>query len=320
MTPIAATSDNHFPVSADLVEQAREYAEAAQAQNTRRAYAGDFADFQAFCRDNHLSALPAAPQAVVAYITERARKHKVATIRRRLSGIAQAHRERGLESPTTHEIVSRVLRGIVRTKGAAPARKSAVTLDVLRAMLLCIEGEDVAALRDRAIVLLGFAAALRRSEIAALDVADLRFDERGLLVAIRRSKTDQEAEGQIVAVPFVANRALCAASAVRRYLDAAGITEGPLFQSLTFQRRLTGRRISGQDVANLVRRLADRARVEGDFSGHSLRAGFATSAAHAKVSLEAIARTTRHKSLAVLMSYVRPAQAFDDAALFAIVA
>jgi integrase len=186
-------------------------------------------------------------------------------------------------------------------------------------MLLEIKGDDLKASRDRAIVLLGFSAALRRSEIAALNIEDLRFEKRGLIVTIRRSKTDQEAKGVEIAVPYVANRSLCAVRAVKTWLEASSIMAGPLFQSFNLQREMLPTPIDGRDVANLVKKLASKARLDGDFSGHSLRAGFATSAASAKASLDAIARTTRHKSLSVLMGYVRPAQAFDDTALSSVI-
>jgi integrase len=209
---------------------------------------------------------------------------------------------------------------MAREKGSAATKKSAVTLDHLRAMLLEIRRDDLKAKRDRAIVLLGFAAALRRSEIAALNVEDVRFEKRGLVVTIRRSKTDQEGKGAEIAVPYVPNRSLCAVRALKAWLEASDITAGPLFRSFSLWRLMLDKPIDGRDVANLVKKLTSKARLDGDFSGHSLRAGFATSAAAAKASLDSIARTTRHKSLSVLMSYVRPAQAFDDAALTAMIA
>lgn len=187
-------------------------------------------------------------------------------------------------------------------------------------MLLEIRGEGLKAKRDRAIVLLGFAAALRRSELAALEFDDVVFCREGLRLAVRRSKTDQTGEGFEIAVPFVANRSLCAVRAVKAWIDAAGMTSGPVFRSFSLQRQLTNRAIVGGDVASLVQKLAERAHLEGDFAAHSLRAGFVTVAARAKVSLDAIARTSRHKSLTVLMGYIRPAQAFEDVALSSMIA
>jgi len=305
---------------AELVESARDYADKSQADATRRAYASDLRDFVAFCSRQGVAAFPAEPQTVALYVAELSKRVKVATIRRRLSAIAVQHRRAGLDSPASHRIVRDVVRGVSREFGVAPVRKSAITIDALRALLLTVRGDDVAARRDRAVLLLGFAAALRRSEIVALRVEDLRFSKRGLVVHIRRSKTDQLGEGVELAIPLVETEALCAVRAVRRYLEASEITSGVAFRSLTSTRKLNERPMRGRDVASLVKRLARRAKLEGDWSGHSLRAGFATSAAAAKVSLDAIARTTRHRSLSVLLTYVRPAQAFDDVALSAMIA
>ncbi len=279
------------------IEQAREYADASQAVNTRRVYATGWNDFAAYCNARAISALPATPQTVTLYATSLAERVKLSTLRIYLAAVAQKHREAGLESPVAHEIVRRVVRGIARTIGAPQSRKSAVTIDHLRAMLLEVGAEDLKAKRDRAVILLGFAAALRRSELAALRVEDLRFERRGLIVTIRRSKTDQEGAGAEIAVPYVANKTLCAVRAAKAWLDAAGISSGPLFRSFNLQRQILESPIGGRDVANLVKKLSSKARLDGDFSGHSLRAGFATSAAAAKASLDAIARTTRHQAL-----------------------
>jgi site-specific recombinase XerD len=314
--PVAASPDNQLAT----LDRARAFVDASRSQATRRAYASDWRDFSSYCGRHGLQSLPATPQSVTLYLTDLSQRSKLATIKRRLAAIAQTHTERGLESPTTHEIVRRVVRGIGRTIGAAQTKKSAITLDHLRAMLLEIHGDSLKARRDRAIVLLGFAAALRRSELVALTTDDVAFCREGLRLTIRRSKTDQEGAGAELAVPFVPNRSLCAVRALRLWIDAAGITSGPIFRSFSLQRQLSERAIDGQDVANLVQQLARRARLEGDFGAHSLRAGFVTVAAQAKVSLDAIARTTRHKSLSVLMSYVRPAQAFDDVALTSMIA
>jgi integrase len=317
IAPLAVPAPRSLAVEA-LVERARGYAENAQAPNTRRAYESGLRDFRDFCDGHGLVAFPATPATIVEYVTHLAARAKVATIRQRLAAISVQHQRAGQDSPCAHRLVRDVIRGISREKGVAPVKKSAATTDVVRSLLVAIEGDDVAARRDRAIVLLGFAAALRRSELAALRVEDLRWSKEGLLVRIARSKTDQTGEGVDLAVPYVGTQALCAARAVKRYLAAAAIESGPLFRSLTMQRDLGASSIGGRDVANLVKRLARRAGLDGDFSGHSLRAGFATSAAAAKVSLDAIARTTRHKSLSGLLGYVRPAQAFDDVALSSI--
>jgi integrase len=315
-----ASGDNRLAAVDDLIDQARGYAQQSQSPNTRRAYEHGVRDFAAFCALHGLDAFPATPQTIALYMTHLAASMRVSTMRQRLAAISVQHRRAGFDSPCSHRIVREVMNGVARTKGTAPTRKAALTLEPLRALLLAVKGDDVAAMRDRAILLLGFGGALRRSELAALRVEDLRFSSKGLLVRIVRSKTDQFGESQEVAVPFLKSASLCPVKAVRAYLEASGLTSGPLFRSLSFKRTITDHAIAGVDVANLIKRLARRAGVEGDFSGHSLRAGFATAAASARISLDSIARTTRHKSLSVLMSYIRPAQAFDDVALSSIVA
>ena len=313
-------ADNAALADAPLIERARAYTDAAVPPNTLRAYGASWRSFVDFCSVRNVDALPAEPQTVALYVAHRAELCTVSTVRQNLAAIASKHAENGLESPCKHEVVRRMLRGIARTKGAAPHRKDAITIDPLRAMLLEIRGDGLKAKRDQALLLLGFSAALRRSELAAIDFKDITFCKEGLRLTIPRSKTDQTGEGAEIAVPYVANRSLCAVRTLKSWLDASGITTGPVFRSFTLKRELNDRAIDGGAVAELIQTLARKAHLEGDFSGHSLRAGFATSAAQAKVSLDCIARTTRHKSLSVLMGYVRPAQAFDDVALTSIIA
>ena len=313
--PALASHDN-----LDLtIDRARDFVDAAHSAATRRAYASDWRDFEAYCRAHVLPALPASPQTLVLYLSDLAQRAKLATIKRRLAAIAKTHRERGLECSSSHDMVRQVVRGISRTLGAAQAKKTAISVDGLRAMLLEVRGDDLKAKRDRAILLLGLGAALRRSELATLTVDDLLLCKQGVRVRIRRSKTDQTGRGVEVAVPIVANATLCPVRAVRAWLEASGITDGPVFRSFTLGRKLTDHAITGAAVAELVQSLARKAHLQGDFGGHSLRAGFVTSAAAAKASLDSIARTTRHKSIAVLLGYVRPAQAFDDVALGAVI-
>ena len=317
--PVPVSKTYHAHIEPAAVDRARAFVEAAKSAATRRAYESDLRDFEAFCGRLCVAHLPATPQTVALYASELSQRAKLATIRRRMVAISQAHRERGLEPPTTHEMVRRILRGIARTLGASQSKKTAITLDLLRQTLLTLNGPNLKVLRDRAILLIGFAGALRRSEIAALDVADLHFAKQGLLITIRRSKTDQTGEGYEIAVPVVPNRSLCAVTAVRAWLKASEIDEGPAFRSFTMRGELTEHRIDGRDIANLVKTVTNRARLEGDFSGHSLRAGFVTSAAEAGVTLDNISRTTRHKSMAVLSGYIRRADAFKDPALASIV-
>jgi integrase len=308
------------PPSTELaaaIDQARVFAAAAKAKSTRDAYASDLRCFGAYCAALGVPALPADPATVATYLATIAATKSVATIRRRMVAIAQAHKGARLANPVADPTVQDVIAGIVRTKTSAQRRMDPLTSDRLREAALAI-GPGLKGQRDRAILLLAFACASRQSEIAGLDVADLRFDRRGLVVTIRRSKTDQEGEGREIGVPFVPKRGLCAVRALREWLAAAGIVEGPVFRTFTLDRTLTANRIDPDDVARLVKRLTVAAGIEGRFAGHSLRAGFITTAASTKGVSEAdIQRVSGHRSVAILRGYVRRANVFEDAPLSA---
>jgi integrase len=323
VTALAYHPRVEFPALASIIDyasRASDYADASKAKSTRRAYAVDMADFATFAGSYGAATVPANWQLIAAYATHMAdRGLSIATIRRRMVAISQAHKAAGLDSPTAKKTVRDVVAGIARTKGVPPRRKDALSADLLRDAVLTLADGDLKAKRDRAIVLLGFAIAARRSELAALDVEDLRFDQRGLVVTIRRSKTDQEGIGAEIGVPFIGNEGLCAARAVRVWLDAAGITSGPVFRTFSKTRVLQANRIDGADVARLVKRVTGLAGIAGDFAGHSLRAGFITSAASsAGVSEVDIMRVSRHKSVTILRDYVRRATVFDKAPLSSI--
>jgi integrase len=323
MTALATTLEPAAAMLAmirDLGERANDYATASKAKSTRRAYAVDMADFACFAGSYGAATVPADWQLIAAYATHMAdRGLSIATIRRRMVAISQAHKTVGHDSPTAKKAVRDVVAGIARTKGVPPRRKDALSVDLLRNAILALADGDLKAKRDRAIVLLGFAIAARRSELAALDVEDLRFDNRGLVVTIRRSKTDQEGIGAEIGVPYVANEGLCAARAVRVWLEAASITAGAVFRTFSKTRALQANRIDGADVARLVKRVTGLAGIAGDFAGHSLRAGFITSAASsAGVSEVDIMRVSRHKSVTILRGYVRRATVFDKAPLTSI--
>lgn len=259
--------------------------------------------------------MPADPLTVAMYLAALAdRGAKISTMRRRLVAIASAHRDRGHDSPTAHRAVRAVLQGAARSCVRPVTQKSALTRSALPAVLLAA-GDGLKGARDRAIVLLGFAAALRRSELSALDVADLRFEANGLILTIRRSKTDQLRHGREIGVPYVAIAGLCAATAVRNWLSCANITSGPVFRSFDPQCRPRENRLGGRDIARLVKRLANRAGLPGDFGAHSLRAGFVTSAAARGVPESAIQEVTGHRSVTVLRGYIRHATVLDRSPL-----
>jgi integrase len=303
---------------AEAVDRARVFAAAAKSNSTRKAYASDLRDFDAYCERIGASPLPADPAVVATYLATISETKSVATIRRRVVAIAQAHKAADLPNPVADRTVQAILSGISRTKSVVQTRKDALTLDRLEESVKGLD-DGLKGQRDRALLLLTFACALRRSEAAALDVADLKFSRRGLVVTIRRSKTDQEGEGREIGVPIIPNSRLCAATSVRKWLTAARITEGPVFRTFNGGGKLTANRIDGKDIARLVQRVTKAAGIDGDFAGHSLRAGFITSAAETKGVSEAdIMRISGHRSVAILRGYVGRANVFDDAPLAAI--
>ena len=298
------------------LQSAARYAASALAPSTRRAYERDWRMFAKWCVARGLRPMPAAPETVAAFLAAEAdREFRPVTIGKRAAAIAAAHRAQDEPNPCDSAAVAAVLAGIRRERGIRPLRKARpLELEPLARLVDPIDTAALAGLRDRALLLLGFAAALRRSELVALDVEDLGFDvARGLLVTIRRSKADQEREGAQVAVPYAQAPDRCAVRALRRYLDAAAVHRGPVFRPMRRGDNLTAQRLSDQSVALIVKRRARAAGVPPTLlSGHSLRAGYATAAAAAGVEERKIANVTRHRNLPVLRGYIRAATAFDD--------
>lgn len=300
--------------AAPAMEAARNYVAHSKAQSTTKAYRSDWKHFQSWCRSHALPPLPAHPETVALYIADAAREgFKVSTISRRLAAISKAHQTAGHDSPAAmrHAAVSEVWRGIRRVEGIAPTQKTPATTDTLRAMLETLP-DGLLGGRDRALLLLGFAGAFRRSELVGLRVSDLAFGAEGLVVTLRRAKTDQEGEGRRVGIPYGSNPATCPVRSVQGWLDRSGISEGPIFRSVDRHGRI-GDRLSDKAVALVVKRCADAAGLDArDFSGHSLRSGLATAAAIAGVSERAIMQQTGHRSTAMVRRYIRDGSLFRD--------
>jgi site-specific recombinase XerD len=292
------------------LELAADFARASKAKATQEAYGSDFRIFESWCRSRGLSALPATAESLCAFLADQATLGKRAsTLGRRLAAVRYFHRAAGYETPTSDEKVKTVLSGIRRTIGAAPVRKRAATADIVIAM--SPTATSLRALRNRAIILLGFAGAFRRSELVALNVEDLEESPEGMLVTLRRSKTDQEGLGRRVAIPR--GEIACPVAALRAWLDAAGITEGAVFVRIFNRRaqRVTNRRLAPRNVASIVKAGALKLGFDpATFGGHSLRAGFVTSAVKRGANLIKITDVTGHRSLEMLKSYSRDAEAF----------
>jgi integrase len=317
MSSALAKRESNLPALFTLADRAEEYAENSKAKNTRRAYASDLRDFATFCDAQGECALPASPQITALYLTDLASRASTATIGRRMVAIAQAHKLAGLPNPIADPHVREISKGIRRTKGTAQHKKAALTGDRLPEVLAQIDASTLKGKRDTALLLLTFALAGRRSEVAALNYEDIAASGQGLTVTIRKSKTDQAGAGREIGVPFTASK-LCSVEALGEWLNASGIKEGALFRTFDGGGNLTANRIDPVDVARLVKRVTAAAGLKGDFSGHSLRSGFITTAANTKdVSEVDIQNVSGHRSVQILRGYVRRANVFTNSPLAA---
>jgi integrase len=301
------------PISAAEAATIRGYLDDSQAPNTRSAYRRDWAAFDAWCVERQLASLPAEPQTVARYLVDQVEAgKKAATLVRRLSAISQAHQAAGLDPPTRSLVVRKTMAGIRRRRGVAQIAKAPILPDDLRLMLGQLD-DSPAGLRDRAILLLGFAGAFRRSEIVALDVADLVTRREGLQVTLRRSKTDQEGEGVVKGIPKGRHAATCPVRAVEAWIAAAQLTSGPLFRPIDRHGTIKPVRLADFHVARLIKRLAAACGLDPtQYSGHSLRAGLATAAAAAGVAERAIMRQTGHRSEKMVRRYIRDGALFRE--------
>lgn len=296
----------------DLVGQAHTYAAANRSQRTKAAYASDWADFAGWAAEHGLVPLPADPAVVALYLTERADTLAVSTLERRMAAISVRHQNDGLDSPTQHAAVRAVLTGIRRTRGTASRQVSPASIGEIRRMIAHLPATTIG-IRDKALLLVGFAGALRRSELVALNVGDLKDRDEGIRVTLRKSKTDQERKGREVALPYGTDPQTCPVTALRAWLDLAEITRGAIFRSVDRHGTISPTRLSDRAVANIVKRAAEGAGLDpAEFSGHSLRAGFATTAAAAGANERQIANQTGHTSMEVLRRYIRHGSLFTD--------
>jgi integrase len=296
----------------DLLEAARGYVESARARSTRERYSKAWRSFLAWCRGAAVEALPADNTGVAVYLAHLAKEGKrVATIHVALVAIGEAHRRAGFDPPHRSAVVRETMKGIRRTVGTAPRRVAPALADNIRAMLSELPDSPIG-LRDRALLSIGFAGAFRRSELVALDVKHLEFSTEGLRIDVARSKTDQEGKGTKIGIPYGRNPLTCPVTALRDWLRAARITSGPVFRSVNRHGHIGGR-LTGAAVARIVKRSAESAGLDPtQYSGHSLRSGLATSAAHAGANDRSIMKQGRWSSRTMVDRYVRDATLFRD--------
>ena len=284
------------------------YVQAAQSASTTRSYAQDIRHFKA-----NGGKIPATPEIVADYISRFAGHLAIATLQHRLIAIHRAHIDQGLTSPVSDKLVKRTMQGIRRTFGVAQRRVQALVKDDLIELMVSVaKQKPLKAARDKAILLIGFAGAFRRSELVALTVEDITPHAHGIELRIIRSKTDQEGEGRSVFVPLAKSEERCPVIALRAWLELAGISAGPLFRPVNRHDLLVGEvALSPQSVALVVKASMKHAKgvdAASAVSAHSLRAGFVTEAAMVGMQASVIMGQTGHKSLEMVFRYIRPVQ------------
>lgn len=293
-------------------ERAAEYIRCARAENTLKAYRSDWRDFATWCGQHGRESLPASADTVALYLTMLAEVRKCSTLQRRISAIAQVHQAAGQLSPTYEAKVRAIWSGIRRAKGTRQVGKAPTLTADIRNMVEAMP-DTLAGLRDRALILIGFAGAFRRSELVALLWEDLQISTEGITITIRRGKTDQEGEGRKLGIPYGSRPATCPVRAMQAWLKASGIESGHLFRAINKGGGIAPAGLSDKAVALIVKRAAEAAGMDASlYAGHSLRAGLATSAAQAGVSERAIMKQTGHTSVNTVRRYIRDGSLFRE--------
>ena len=294
--------------------------QSSKANNTLRAYKSDFNDFSLFCAKNGFKSLPSDPKVVSLYLTYLSSKDaKMSTLKRRLVSIGVIHKLKGHYLDTKHPSIIENIMGIKRRKGSIQLSKKPLLINYLKELINAIDKqkkEEIKKFRDRSIILIGFSGGFRRNEIVSLDYEDLDFVTEGLKINLRRSKTDQFGEGFKKALPYFDNSQYCPVVSLKKWIEVSKITSGPVFRRFTKGSRLSNNRLTDQTVALLIKEYLKLAGIDSkNYSGHSLRSGFATSAAESGVEERNIMAMTGHKSTEMVRRYIKEANLFKNNAL-----
>jgi len=294
--------------------------QSSKAINTVRAYKSDFKDFGLFCAQNGFNSLPSEPKVVSLYLTYLSTKEaKISTLKRRLVSIGVIHKLKGHYLDTKHPSIIENIMGIKRRKGSIQKGKKPLLISNLKLIIDVIDEqnkEEIKKLRDRTLILIGFSGGFRRNEIVGLDYDDLDFVPEGLKISIRRSKTDQFGEGMIKALPYFDSSQYCPVSSLKDWIAVSKINSGSLFRRFSKGSRLTENRLTDQTIALLIKEYLQLAGINSkNYSGHSLRSGFATSAAESGAEERSIMSMTGHKSTEMVRRYIKEANLFKNNAL-----
>ena len=292
----------------------------SKANNTVRAYKSDFNDFGIFCARNGFKSLPSNPKIVSLYLTHLSTKEaKMSTLKRRLVSIGVIHKLKGHYLDTKHPAIIENIMGIKRRKGSIQKAKKPILINSLKLIIDAIDQknkQEIKKFRDRSIILIGFTGGFRRNEIVSLDYDDLDFVPEGLKINIKRSKTDQFGEGFTKALPYFDSSQYCPVISLKNWLNISKITSGPIFRRFLKGSKLSENRLTDQTVAILIKEYLNLAGINSkNYSGHSLRSGFATSAAESGVEERNIMAMTGHKSTEMVRRYIKEANLFKNNAL-----
>ena len=289
----------------------------SKSDNTIRAYKSDFNDFGLFCAKNGLKSLPSEPKIVSLYLTHLSTKDsKMSTLKRRLVSIGVIHKLKGHYLDTKHPSIIENIMGIKRRKGSSQKGKKPILINDLKILINVIDNQkddEIKRLRDRSIILIGFSGGFRRNEIVSLNYDDLEFVSEGLKITLRRSKTDQYGEGSLKGLPYFDNQEYCPVKSIKKWLELSKINTGPLFRRFNRGSKLSEKRLTDQTVALLIKQYLKLAGINSqNFSGHSLRSGFATSAAESGAEERSIMAMTGHKSTEMVRRYIKEANIFKN--------
>ena len=294
--------------------------QSSKANNTIRAYKSDFHDFELFCIQNGFKSLPSEPKIISLYLTSLSSKDiKMSTLKRRLVSIGVIHKLKGHYLDTKHPLIIENIMGIKRRKGSAQNGKKPLLINNLKALIKAINRSNsnpIIKFRDRTIVLIGFSGGFRRNEIVSLNYDDIEFVSEGMKINLRRSKTDQYGEGFLKGVPYFDNPVYCPVISMQNWIKISEINSGSLFRRFSKGAKLTEMRLTDQTVALIIKKYLQLAGIDSkNYSGHSLRSGFATSAAEAGAEERSIMAMTGHKSTEMVRRYIKEANVFKNNAL-----
>jgi len=275
----------------------------SKANNTLRAYQSDFKDFSAFCAKNGLSSIPTQPKIIAIYITHLSKSSKFSTLKRRIASISVIHKLKGHYLDTKHPIIMENLHGIKRTLGSRQKAKKPILINDLKLIIKAIDEEKI---RDKALILIGFAGGFRRSELVNIDYEDIEFVSEGVKILVKRSKTDQSGEGTVKAIPYFDNKEFCPVLTLKSYIN----------QKITIKSEGKVFGISDKSVALIIKKYAEKAGLDpSKYAGHSLRSGFATTAAEFGAEERNIMAMTGHKTTQMVRRYIHEANLFKNNAL-----